>query len=144
MFEPGYPPCELMIWPPSSFTLHTRLIGSSRSPWHTINWPLVSCIACRGWMTSSGSVTSRSSSPRGLNSLILRTSRQVTIRLSSAFTDRPQGSSFTGRCVELPCKSSLCIHSTSGSAIYKHSKCSHEVMSVNPREFGTVRQRSKR
>ena len=37
-----------------------------------------------------------------------------------------------GHFVALPRKPSLCIHPATGSEIYKHRECSHEVMSANP------------
>ena len=44
---------------------------------------------------------SRSKSPRGLNSLMLRTTRHPTNRLCATFTERLWSSSDTGHCVAL-------------------------------------------
>ena len=95
------PPCEWIVYMIAvcTYMYHTRWVSSPRFPWHAVNWPVVSCTAFHGLMTSSGSVTSRSKSPRGLNCLTLGTLRHVTIRLWSAFTERPQGSSFASHIV---------------------------------------------
>jgi len=116
--EPSCPPCTWTMSWVSALIMITRCNGSSPPPWHTTNWPLVSCIACHGLMTSSGSVIWRSKTPCEVNSLILRTTWHITNTLCALFTERHAGSSFTGHCVTAPWTFTLCIHITTWSPMY--------------------------
>ena len=76
--------------------------------------PPASWMACSGLTTSTGSVTSRTSSPYELYSLILRAAAHVISTFRSAFTDRPDGSSSTGhRVAGTRCCSSFTGHRVS-------------------------------